>query len=1093
MLPADETDSPHAPSPKRRALWKRLLRFLLFAFLTVTFLLLASALILRLLYPPAKLRAMINTAAIEQIDRTLVMGDVWINPLRGIILEDVQLLPYPDSTAGYDLFVLRQLRVKRIELAYSLADLFDKQIHIHDIEIIEPEMELFVDMLDTTMVDFAALAQTDLPLSIDLRTFRLRNSKIKVILADTLTKQELFIGDLSGALSEVRLPAGGFARNDSALQLQMEIKSAESPLLVSHTDLHSGSALRLKGCMNLDIRLSIHSYHDIGLFQELGLRDLVVEEVQGDETKRTLFHPAFTLALAAHGDGHAGSMHLDSLTMALDQRKWLHAEADIDSLYGMPHLTVRLPFGEIPLAYTLDLARQILPAGSVPDLAWLDDGAALSFSGIELSGSLGSEIDYTIPIQLRRSGLMVNRDSLQIQGLGASFFLQGHLRQGEPERTRLDLRLTYDSLLVRLPDQNPLTAGAGTLQAEILLNQQMMPAKATATLQMDNLMGMQLAGKIDLFGGASMQTIRGSGSLQLSGIDFGRYPAVQIAGDAKAAMSLHIDTLDKIRAAVRFTTSPLTVIVAEEPVLLSDLNLNLDCLARTDTTFSSIRIDSLSFALNRMVEASARAQIRTGSTLEADFTLQRLAIRHDMIWAYLPEVLKEPFGEADLVGTTSLTARGRIAMAAEELFYDVDAQLQTASTSFTAPAQFTLVNGLGLMGQLNASCREGFRFDVEVALDSLKAGKTENVTIHHNKFSLKAASKDPAALIEAEGRLALPDLNTSGSFTAQIAEMNSAMRLQAQFDLQQSVDDTLRLPQGIKLRGNSDFRIRIEADTAVAQITARIATKDLSFFMPGNILIRDVNTDLQLRQGVDLVHKRLIGSPAYKIATPSSAFMDYMIYREFYEGRLPGFSHVQIGRIEVMDYAVEDIDLELWVGEGRLEIPAMKANIYGGNMGGRMELDLAEGDLQKASYEINAHFANINSDLLLPKNQRESRQGIINANLDLHGTGLDMMTGIKLEGQAYITRIGPKVADNLLRSLDPQGKDSSIRSTRLLINQGFKPKLMTFVLRHGYLYPEIIFDQPWYFPMRLSGGKVELARIPLEFFLRGSGPSTAGQ
>jgi len=53
--------------------------------------------------------------------------------------------------------------------------------------------------------------------------------------------------------------------------------------------------------------------------------------------------------------------------------------------------------------------------------------------------------------------------------------------------------------------------------------------------------------------------------------------------------------------------------------------------------------------------------------------------------------------------------------------------------------------------------------------------------------------------------------------------------------------------------------------------------------------------------------------------------------------------------------------------------------------------------------------------------------------------------------------------------------------------------LMTFVLRHGYLYPEIIFAQPWYFPMRLSGGKVELARIPLDMFLRSSNQGPASR
>ena len=99
------------------------------------------------------------------------------------------------------------------------------------------------------------------------------------------------------------------------------------------------------------------------------------------------------------------------------------------------------------------------------------------------------------------------------------------------------------------------------------------------------------------------------------------------------------------------------------------------------------------------------------------------------------------------------------------------------------------------------------------------------------------------------------------------------------------------------------------------------------------------------------------------------------------------------------------------------------------------------------------------------------------------GIGLDIRRGIDLNGYLYITDIGPRTADNLLRSLDPEGADSGIRNTRFLINHGFKPKLMSFEIKHGYFYPRIDLSQPWYFPAKIRGGKVELNRIPVQLFL----------
>ena len=1093
MNPADENGAPRTGPRQRRPWWKRLLRFLLFSLITFVFVVLAAGVTLRLLYPPDRLRSMLNEAAIKNLNRQLTMGRVWIHPLRGLILEDVALLPYPDASAPYDLFVFRQLRVKKVALHYSLADILDRKLHLTDLEIIEPEMEIFVDMLDTTAVDFAALARTDLPLSIDLRSFRLRDCKIKVVLADTLTRQEIYIGDLGGSLEEVRLPARGFLANDSALHLQLQLRSTGSPLEVGQSDLHSGASLRLRGAMDLEARLGVHSYRDIGFSLGLALRDLVIEERSGAGLKTTPVPPALGLVLAVHGDGHDGSARIDSLTLALEGKKWLHLEGEADSLFRTPRFALRLPYGVLPLADALDLARQLLPGGTLPDLQWIDSRAALSCSGARLAGTLTGGMDLEIPLQLAQAGLRMNRDSLRLFGVGAAATLRGRVMPAGLEAAAIQLRVTCDSLHFLPPAGEALTAGAVTLSAETAVNRLLRPEKALCTLQINNLMGMTLAGGCDLRGGASLNDLRGTGELHLTGIDFGRYPALAMAGEADAALNFRIHSLADIQAMLRLTTSPLTLRLNEEPTLLSDLNLTLAAQARTDTTFAALHVDSLRFALNRMVEGSAAADIRLTPELAADLELRRILVRHEAVWQYLPEALRGAFAEAELTGTTTLSGGGRVAMARGEIAYAVTARLATANTSFTAPAQFMMVNGLGIDARVSAGSRDGFRAAMEIGLDSLRAGRSESVAFHQNRLTLSLTSADPAAQMDAEGRLDLPDLFTSARFQAHLTGLNQAMRVKAQFELQQSIADTLRLPQGIRLCGESHMKFGVEADTALARITGQITTRALSLSMPGNLLVRDVDADIRLQQEVDLVNKQLIGSPAYQIATPSTALMDYMVYRGYYRNRLPGLSHVHIARVEFGEYAVDEIDLEMDAGRGRLEIPEMMARIYGGNMGGRVAVDLAAGDLRKASFDINAHFANINSDLLLPKGQRQTRQGIINANLDLHGTGLDLAAGIKVEGQAYITRIGPRVADNLLRSLDPQGKDSSIRSTRLLINQGFKPKLMTFVLRHGYLYPEIIFDQPWYFPMRLSGGKVELARIPLDFFLRASGTGTAAR
>ena len=189
-------------------------------------------------------------------------------------------------------------------------------------------------------------------------------------------------------------------------------------------------------------------------------------------------------------------------------------------------------------------------------------------------------------------------------------------------------------------------------------------------------------------------------------------------------------------------------------------------------------------------------------------------------------------------------------------------------------------------------------------------------------------------------------------------------------------------------------------------------------------------------------------------------------------------------KITAAGYVVENANVEAYIGFGRLDVPYMTIDLYGGNIGGSFSLAANAEDLLNSAYNLSAHFSGINSALLLPGQQEMSEQGLITAHAELTGRGFDIERDIDLDGYFYITKIEAKVADNLLRSLDPEGKDSGIRTTRLLINRGFKPKLFSFEIRHGYSYPAVSFDQPWYFPVRLSGGGIELGRIPIAFFLQ---------
>ena len=157
--------------------------------------------------------------------------------------------------------------------------------------------------------------------------------------------------------------------------------------------------------------------------------------------------------------------------------------------------------------------------------------------------------------------------------------------------------------------------------------------------------------------------------------------------------------------------------------------------------------------------------------------------------------------------------------------------------------------------------------------------------------------------------------------------------------------------------------------------------------------------------------------------------------------------------------------------------------VLDGNVGGSLTIDLNSGKLNDISYSMRANASRINSAALTNTRSQDSEETELNVSFAFQGKGVDIDQDIDLDGYFHLTQMGPKFAGTLLEFMDPQGTDRSIQLTRKLLKTGWKPKLFSFELRHGYVYPVLSLSQPWFSPIRIPG-TLKYGRLPLEFFIK---------
>jgi len=197
--------------------------------------------------------------------------------------------------------------------------------------------------------------------------------------------------------------------------------------------------------------------------------------------------------------------------------------------------------------------------------------------------------------------------------------------------------------------------------------------------------------------------------------------------------------------------------------------------------------------------------------------------------------------------------------------------------------------------------------------------------------------------------------------------------------------------------------------------------------------------------------------------------------------RLKLLSELQVDSVRVFGYGLKNFRAWVLSSEGSFWIPRFRFEAYGGNMVGRLHFWTPALDLQKVAYELKADLARMRLARLPGARFETLGESEIAATMAFRGEGLDPQRRLDIEGRFEFTQIGAKAADNLLRSIDPRGSDRAIQNVRWLLNHGFRPRLISFEIRHGNVYPVIRLHQPWYSPLRISGGRIALSRIPLRF------------
>jgi len=217
---------------------------------------------------------------------------------------------------------------------------------------------------------------------------------------------------------------------------------------------------------------------------------------------------------------------------------------------------------------------------------------------------------------------------------------------------------------------------------------------------------------------------------------------------------------------------------------------------------------------------------------------------------------------------------------------------------------------------------------------------------------------------------------------------------------------------------------------------------------------------------------------------------------QFPAGKNDGF--LRCKQVKAGGYRLENVEGFLSDEPGKFTVPRFSLDAYSGKVVGSAGIEFGTLHPDSVGYWIQVAAQGVNSALLPSiETQKGGKPNFLKGDAEIsafahfQGRGFNRESSTNLMGGLAITRIGRRVADNLLKFLDPDQMDPSIQTYRSYLKRGWGVRVFSFDIKDDFVYASITPTRPpitqldMFILSRLIGlGKsINFGRVPLKFFL----------
>jgi len=1064
-----------------------------------------------LFFPVNTVREMAVDELTSLLQRPVSIADAEIRLFSGVQLSQIRIadaphfhqITEPDSSA--------LLSIQTAILKYQFWPLLRRQVVIDEIIFDTPHVFLRQDSRAIWNFDSLLIALSDstppmpdtavaqIPVSVQLEKFEIRNLKFSMVQNDDSSTLALSLESLTGQIFDLHIPRALPDEILEKLRARIHLEMSASDLNLCYLAPFDSLNLNFYSKIDLGLDVAISGLARTELSGKLALFETLLTEpapnpsVLLDSPKP--IPELLRLEILAQADLLHKNFQVPRLNFYLIKELVLQGRGEFREISTQPYIDFQIEQSTISLSAVKSFLAQLSLKDTRSLLHEADWGGRLSLAGCRVTGNPLAEtaadgLHFQSVVQVRNAYFKYLPNVAQVEDLDAQFFFSGiYSAVGfDALQTRCDLQIPAWQTAPN--DSLQLEGRDFALKFKADLSRKFFPESAEAELSVATLQDAAVSLNLALHSDGTWKNSEMSGALDLQNVLLQNFGLTDLVGRASARLSLQATSLDSIQLNLAGELDSLYFLYEDwEP--LGRHQIAGDFWVKTDSLFQDLFVNRISLRVSDFLKLSGRAELRQLGADGFALLVDAAQIDHRKIISRLPAVFTEEIGNFDISGETIVSAQitGALPDDAGPVFRG-QAHLETRKTHLDLPDYYFLFRNIQIKSDV-LLFSDSLAATVQASIDSfyltdLRREPFRNSTIQAElELPHLARIKIPACTV------ILPEIGAKAWITGAIDSLATVPVTRLDTHLQLAPKSPVVIIDDILLNGAVSATNRLNFQGDLLAINGEIQFDSLNLEVVETLTATGITGKMSVNQKIDLYRLCLVQEELPLFDTQHFADLAYHYLRPFYRHQALPVQSVHIPKIKILDYELNNIFLDVLFGGAKLQIPDFILSAYEGNIHGHLSIDFGEGTfefpdslLETTRFDLKATISSINTARLNPVISAKTKKSIINANVELTGAGLSPEGDLLVNGYFHITEIGSKVADNLLRSLDPTEADQGIQSVRNLLKFGYQPRLMSFEIKHGHFYPRIELSKPFYIPINIAGGVVELARIPTEIFLK---------